>query len=100
MYSSQVRDHARLAAEYIRSNGWLSGKLRDKTGKVCAKGAAEAVCVVECEGLGNITRGLIALSDAFKEETGGLTMVQYNDHKDRTKEDIIDIFERIWHKTN
>ncbi len=89
----QTKANAQKAADLIREHGWCQGK-RNQQGAMCAKEAMERVCVIEHPTLGPMSAGLCDLADAFRAETG-MGIIQFNDTPGRTKEEILEVFDRI-----
>lgn len=85
-YSEQVKQDARRAAEIIRAKGWCQGKMYDDDGRCCALGAIRAAA---------------PFGDRFKELIDAFTnygtdgVIKFNDADGRTKEEVLEVFDRI-----
>lgn len=93
-YSEQVKINAAKAADEIRTGGWVQGKSRQGTA-MCAKEAMDRSCVKLHPELGLMTHGLCDLVDAFRSNIHGLSVITYNDWPGRTKEEVLEVFDRI-----
>jgi hypothetical protein len=92
--AEQTKANAQKAADLIREHGWCQGK-RNQQGAMCAKEAMERVCVIEHPTLGPMSAGLCDLADAFRAETNGAGIIAFNDTPGRTKEEVLEVFDRI-----
>lgn len=86
MYSEQVKIDAKKAADYLREHGWCQGEMTNALGECCANGAL--LKVADHERMG-------AVIQAFYDVAGCRLVVHWNDATGRTKEEVIEVFERI-----
>lgn len=77
------------AADYIEKHGWCQGNYCDPLGRVCALGALN---IVSC-GIPNHTEG-IAINAAIRL-MWNLRITQWNDHPERTKEEVIAALRKV-----
>jgi len=79
------------AAEYISEHGWCKGKLTDANGSVCAIGALSKVLHNSVHPLVHLEthqKAVRRLGDMLGLENTAL-IPYWNDHPDRTAEDVI-----------
>ena len=99
-YSEQVRKDAKAAADYIREHGWCQGEFVNKKGACCMAGARNAVTIGNPQGTHSpylkdgATREL-ALREAVNNELFDTWTVPWNDTPGRTKEEVLEVFDRI-----
>lgn len=91
-YPEQVRKDAKAAGDYIREHGWIQGEYFSGylEGACCALGACRKGC--------DRDHDETPLARAFINEVGGPAHI-WNDAPGRTKEEVLEVFDRIARST-